>query len=152
MKNKKIIFTILCVVFFSIPNTNAQIKKSKGKQKLDCNCHIKVLMNDKSSDCIEIKNAIIEFNLKAYDAVQTNEFFASDIASYFTKPPYNMEPSDIISMIENLKTSFENTGSILKMLKIRYQNYPDGLSPEFHVLHLGVKNCEILTKYTLNNL
>ena len=100
----KILFLIGLIFYTSCSSTtdNSQTEK---QPKLNCNSSIALLMNDNSGDCLEIKNALTEFNLKAYDAAETNQFFASDVVSYFSRPPFNMSPSEIISMIKTLKTS-----------------------------------------------
>ena len=147
---KKII--LLGLLFYtSCSSTSNNGSQKEEKPKLNCNSAITLLMDDRSGDCIEIKNALIEFNIKAYNAVKANSFFASDIVSYFSNPPFNMGPSEIISMVETLKTSFENTGKLLKMIKKHYGNYQQGLSPAFYSLGISAANSEILTKYTLNN-
>lgn len=106
----------------------------------------------KKNEHIPLKDALIEFNLKAKIGFDQNKYFATEVYQYFSyQGKGNMTIEGIQEMMESLLHNFENTDKVLKMFKERYQEREE-ITKGLMSINITATSSDELAKYALEKL
>ena len=120
--------------------SNAQTLKGQCKT-------VQYLVHSKSDHFKAIGLALIEFNLQANKNFKTNNYFRAMVVSNFSNQ--GMDYSQIVTMIDDLKTDFNYTDKLLKMFKTYYGDDEQSLFLGFSSLQISAVSADKLSLYTM---